>query len=216
MRTLRVLGKVLSFWRIAYSAGTWRRIGYVLVALPASVVCLALVLTGRTGTAAGYQRRLARGLAGPAPGGAAAARPGGVRVLVSSVAGVVISLVSWVVLQYIAFLAFINLAFPLRNYLVLGSRSGAALPWWGIHRAPSPGNIWASTYHNSWGGPTLAGAWAVHAGLVLISVLPVLLWAIRGLTRLQGRLTRALLGGGPATNPVADVSPRVSEPAPAR
>jgi hypothetical protein len=40
-------------------------------------------------------------------------------------------------------------------------------------------------YTTSWGGPTLAGAWAVHAGLALVTIYPVLAWAIRGLVRLS-------------------------------
>lgn len=49
-------------------------------------------------------------------------------------------------------------------------------------------------YSHAWGGPTLAGAWAVHAagGLALV---PVLIWLVRGLTALQRRLAGALLGG---------------------
>jgi hypothetical protein len=45
----------------------------------------------------------------------------------------------------------------------------------------------------AWGGPTLAGAWAVHAALGL-ALLPVELWLLRALTGLQGRLTGRLLG----------------------
>src|SRR5215217_4371376 len=45
----------------------------------------------------------------------------------------------------------------------------------------------------AWGGPTLVGAWAVHAVLALL-VLPVALWLLRGLTGLQGRLAARLLG----------------------
>lgn len=48
-------------------------------------------------------------------------------------------------------------------------------------------------YATAWGGPTLAGAWAVHALLALLLV-PVGLWLVRGLTTLQGRLAGALLG----------------------
>jgi hypothetical protein len=45
----------------------------------------------------------------------------------------------------------------------------------------------------AWGGPTLAGAWAVHAALALL-LLPVELWLLRALTGLQGRLAARLLG----------------------
>jgi hypothetical protein len=49
----------------------------------------------------------------------------------------------------------------------------------------------------AWGGPTLAGAWAVHAALALL-LLPVELWLLRGLTGLQGRLAARLLGADQA------------------
>ncbi len=44
-----------------------------------------------------------------------------------------------------------------------------------------------------WGGPSLAGRWAVHAlgGLVMLYAV---CWAVRGLTRLQARLVRRYLG----------------------
>ncbi|MEU6187935.1 hypothetical protein [Nocardia sp. NPDC047038] len=46
---------------------------------------------------------------------------------------------------------------------------------------------------DSWGGPTLAGAWAVHAALG-VGLLPVWLLALAGLGAFQLRLTRGLLG----------------------
>lgn len=49
-------------------------------------------------------------------------------------------------------------------------------------------------YENSWGGPTVVGAWVVHAALgVLIAAVFVGLIALFG--RLQLRLTRTVLGG---------------------
>jgi hypothetical protein len=51
----------------------------------------------------------------------------------------------------------------------------------------------SSEVARAWGGPTLAGAWAVHAALALL-LLPVELWMLRGLAGLQGRLTARLLG----------------------
>jgi hypothetical protein len=46
---------------------------------------------------------------------------------------------------------------------------------------------------NAWGGPTLAGAWAVHgtAGLAFLLLAP---WIVKGATALQGRLARRMLG----------------------
>ncbi|TQM33106.1 hypothetical protein [Nocardia bhagyanarayanae] len=56
----------------------------------------------------------------------------------------------------------------------------------------------ADDYENSWGGPTLAGAWAVHAALG-VGLLPVWLAALAGLGALQLRLIRQLFErAGPA------------------
>jgi hypothetical protein len=194
MRIRRVAGTVLSFWQVAYGVGTWRRIGYAIAAVPVCVVCLVLALAGRAGTAARYQRSLASGLTGRAAGETAPSLVAA-RVLVGSVAGLAIGLVSWAVLQYLALHAFLNLGFPLRNYLTIDEQSGVAFSLWGLRRVSPTGSIWASTYDGSWGGPTLLGAWAVHAGLVLVSSVPLLLWAVRGLTRLHGGLIRTVLGG---------------------
>lgn len=46
---------------------------------------------------------------------------------------------------------------------------------------------------SSWGGPTLAGAWATHAALG-IGLLPIWLLILAGLGAFQLRLTRGLLG----------------------
>ncbi|MCP2276021.1 hypothetical protein APR11_000696 [Nocardia amikacinitolerans] len=56
----------------------------------------------------------------------------------------------------------------------------------------------ANDYENSWGGPTLAGAWAVHAALG-VGLLPVWLAMLAGLGALQLRLIRKLFErAGPA------------------
>ncbi|MET8777306.1 hypothetical protein AB0H49_04565 [Nocardia sp. NPDC050713] len=56
----------------------------------------------------------------------------------------------------------------------------------------------ADDYENSWGGPTLAGAWAVHAALG-VGLLPVWLAVLAGLGALQLRLIRKLFErAGPA------------------
>src|SRR6266498_1815291 len=57
MRIRRVAATVLSFWRVAYGAGTWRRIGYAIAAVPVCVVCLVLALAGGGGTGVGRVRR---------------------------------------------------------------------------------------------------------------------------------------------------------------
>lgn len=48
-------------------------------------------------------------------------------------------------------------------------------------------------YENSWGGPTLAGAWAVHAALG-VGLLPVWLAILAGIGCVQRLLARLLLG----------------------
>ena len=53
---------------------------------------------------------------------------------------------------------------------------------------------WASTYYTENGGPTLAGTWAYHTAQQWVTIFPLLAWAIRGVTRLQGWLAQALLG----------------------
>ncbi|MFD3701510.1 hypothetical protein ACFWUP_00025 [Nocardia sp. NPDC058658] len=52
----------------------------------------------------------------------------------------------------------------------------------------------ADDYENSWGGPTLVGAWLVHAALGVL-IAPVFVGMIALLGRLQLRLTRTVLGG---------------------
>jgi hypothetical protein len=217
MRTWRALRRALSFWVTPYRAGTWRRFGYAVATLPANVVCLGLVVAGRAETAARLQRRLAGGFA-RLPIAEPRYPVHSARVVVCSVVGLAISVASWVLLQDLVYLMFINVAYPLREYVTAGFHDNFLLwdgwdLWWSIRvHAPSGPDPWANNYYTSWGGPTLAGAWVVHAGLALVTIFPVLAWMIRGLTRVQGRVTRALLGA-PATG--APVNPSaVAEPSP--
>jgi hypothetical protein len=116
-------------------------------------------------------------------------------VAAGSLGAVVVSLVGWLLAQWVAFIVLINVAFPVRDWLMSERHDANAglLPWrnFAPHVPAHTGNIWASTYYDSWGGPTLAGAWAVHAGLVLLVLVPVVVWLLRGLARLQLRLTGA-------------------------
>ncbi|MFD4458852.1 hypothetical protein [Nocardia sp. NPDC058480] len=52
----------------------------------------------------------------------------------------------------------------------------------------------ADGYENSWGGPTLVGAWAVHAALGVL-IAPVFVGMIALFGRLQLQVTRTVLGG---------------------
>lgn len=53
--------------------------------------------------------------------------------------------------------------------------------------------LMADDYANSWGGPTLAGAWAAHA-LLGVGLLPAWVVVLTGLGTVQRQLTRSLLG----------------------
>lgn len=195
MRTARL---IFSFWGTAYGRGTWRRFGYGLLTVPLALASLALAAAGRGRAAAAWQQRLARRLAGQP---ASAPPPGhpGPRVAGVALAGLATGLACWLLLQYLAVLMVANVAYPARAYIrFTAPGAGNILPWntWlDVHlvHGPSP---WVNDHYTAWGGPTLAGAWLVHAGLALLLVFPVLAWAIRGVTRLQARLTSVLLHGG--------------------
>ncbi|WP_067836892.1 hypothetical protein [Nocardia lijiangensis] len=87
-----------------------------------------------------------------------------VRVVAHSVLSACVGLLAW----FLVFLA------------VLGFVRGVAYPL-----------VAANDYENSWGGPTLAGAWAVHAALG-VGMLPVWLVVLAGLGAVQLRLIRKL------------------------
>ncbi|NES14406.1 MULTISPECIES: hypothetical protein [Micromonospora] len=132
-------------------------------------------------------------------------RPGRIRNLARALLALPVALAGSALTGTLAFLVLINvLAYPFR-------------PWLGI--GGSTGDIWADRYADSWGGPTLAGAWATHATLILLLVVPPLAWAVRGLTALQRRLTgSAAPAVRPAPNPgtAADRMPRDADGVPAR
>jgi hypothetical protein len=156
-------------WRLPFTADTWRRTAYVLLALPVGVVAAPVALLGGHRAAARWQRGLARRLL-PAAAAAPASRGGAGRAIAHALLSLPLNLASAVVVAYVWTLVLMNLAYPLRPGLGEG-------------------------YQDAWGGPTLAGAWAVHAagGLALLFAAT---WIVRGATALQGRLLRRLLGGG--------------------
>jgi hypothetical protein len=126
---------------------------------------------------------------------AALRRPDRLRSLARALFALPVALAGSALTGTLAFLVLINvLAYPFR-------------PWLGL--AESTGNT--EWYAGAWGGPTLGGAWATHAALILLLVLPVLAWAIRGLTALQWRLTGAASSttGTPGIPSVDRTAPRV-------
>jgi hypothetical protein len=152
--------------RAPLRADTWRRTGYALIALPVGLVSVPLALVG--GPAGRLQRRVARSLLRLEVGEPTRT---GVRALVHAVLAIPLNLLVLLITGYGWSLALLNLAYPARPLIGLGV--GGA---------------------DAWGGPTLAGAWAFHAltgGLGFLLAMP---WIVQGLTWIQGRLVRSLLG----------------------
>ncbi|MGI8329917.1 hypothetical protein ACRYCC_08115 [Actinomadura scrupuli] len=95
---------------------------------------------------------------------------GRLRSVAHAVIALPLNVLTLVITGYGWAIVVLNLAYPIRPLLGMGgSLSGA------------------------WGGPTLAGAWAVHAlgGLLFLYLTPLL---VRGLTGLQGGLLGRILG----------------------
>jgi hypothetical protein len=152
-------------WSWTFGAAMWRAVVYGLLSLPAGIASLLLPLVGAQGTAARLQLGLAERWLHRSMGRSQGGYRWG-RVITLGLLASMIGLLDWLLVA----LAGAN---TVRN-LLYGLTAG-------------------SSYAGSWGGPTLAGAWAVHAALALV-ILPVELWMLRGLTGLQGRLTARLLG----------------------
>ncbi|MER7946448.1 hypothetical protein ABTY59_03520 [Streptomyces sp. NPDC096079] len=78
-------------------------------------------------------------------------------------------------------------AFLLVGYALFNSVRNLGYPLWYLD----------TDYHQAWGGPTMAGVWAVHAGGWLLC-LAVLHWPVRRLARGQQALDRRATGDGRA------------------
>lgn len=152
--------------RAPLAAHTWRRTGYALVAVPVGLVSVPLALVG--GPAGRLQRWVAHRLLH-----VEVAEPvrTGPRALLHAVLAMPLNMVTMVTVGYGWSIAALNLAYPVRP--LIGMPAGG---------------------ENAWGGPSMAGAWAFHAltgGLAFLLAMP---WIVRGLTWVQGRLVRAMLG----------------------
>jgi hypothetical protein len=145
-----------------------RRALYPLVALPLALASLALLLVGRHRAASAVQLGLLRRLLGRR------FAPPSVGELVAYLLLILPGdAVALVVAGYLWLLVPVNLGYPLRP------------------------DTTAESVRDAWGGPTLAGAWAVHAvGAVLIFVL-VGLPILNGVAWLQGLLAKRMLGPRP-------------------
>jgi hypothetical protein len=149
-----------------FGAPMWRSVMYGLLSLPAGIASLLLTLIGAHQAAARLQRGLVdRWLHRPLAPPHGGDRSG--RVVTQALLTSMLGLLCWLL---------VALAGPntVRNVLLYPLTDGDEVA-------------------RAWGGPTLAGAWAVHAALALL-LLPVELWLLRGLTGLQGRLAARLLG----------------------
>ncbi|WP_405684973.1 hypothetical protein OG204_10845 [Streptomyces sp. NBC_01387] len=148
--------------REPFRAETWRRMAYIVLALPVTLLCIPLALAG--GPVGRIQRGLARRLLRVDAGEPARTGP---LALVHAVVSSPLNLVALTVCGYFWTIVVINFGFPLRT-----------------DGDPS----------HSWGGPTMAGAWAVHAvggGVTFLFLTP---WVAKGFTDLQTRLVSGFLG----------------------
>ncbi|MBO2454843.1 hypothetical protein J4573_47695 [Actinomadura barringtoniae] len=133
-----------------FTADTWRRTAYAVVALPATLPSLI----GRPA-----QPALARRFLGtPLP---ARRRP--FRTALHALVSLPLNLLAFLIAMYGWSLVLANLLYPLRIA------------------------VFGGTWEDAWGGPTLAGAWAVHSlgGFAFLFITPLLL---RWVTRVQERL----------------------------
>ncbi|WP_030906537.1 hypothetical protein [Streptomyces sp. NRRL F-5126] len=171
----RIVVRVL---REPFRAMTWRRLAYIVLALPVGLLCVLIALVG--GPAGRVQRGLARSLLGDETPAPVQGRARTALAFVHAVLSTPVNLAAIAVCGYFWTIVLINLGYPLRS------------------------DTTAESLAHAWGGPSLAGAWAVHAvggGLTFLFLTP---WVMRGFNALQAALIRAFLsdpasGGAPAS-----------------
>ncbi|MFC8512182.1 hypothetical protein [Streptomyces sp. NPDC057257] len=184
-------------WRVVrepFTAGTWRRFAYAVIAFPVSVVCVPLALVGAPtgrwqrglirrwlGAGEGVRAGVAARGQGPGPSAAgardseapaaeAAVPADGPRAgLLHALLSLPVNLLTLAVTLYGWAIVPMNLGWPLRA---------------------------GSDYSHAWGGPTFAGAWAFHAVLGGLGFLLLMPWVGRGLAAVQLRVARRFLGRG--------------------
>ncbi|MFJ6697647.1 sensor domain-containing protein [Streptomyces sp. NPDC091272] len=148
--------------REPFLAETWRRMLFLLLALPVGLLCVPPALVGRP--VGRLQLTLHRRLLGKEFEVRERAEVLGA---VHALAALPVHLVALVVTYFCWFVVVINLGYPLR-----------------------PDN----DPTDSWGGPTMAGAWALHGVVGGLGFLLLAPWVARGFTTLQTRLAASLLG----------------------
>jgi hypothetical protein len=147
-----------------FTAANWRRCAYLAAVLPAGIWGAILAMRGRPDDAIDLHAGLSHKLLDRTLFiSPGSASPG--RVALYGLATVPMNLAFLLAGAYVWSIVPMNLAFPLRS----GDLS------------------------TSWGGPSLAGAWAVHAlgGVVFLFVAPVV---VHALTTLQSRFQLKMLG----------------------
>jgi len=151
------------------------------VGLPLALAAVPMALFGGSEPAARAQRATVRrygpGWMTEPPGGTGAARTlrhSAVILLPSAASFALVTLSATVALS---------------GYLY-GFRPDASYAAFSHPFTPEP------AFHGAWGGPTLAGAWFVHA-MTALGIHVVCLAAIRLLTALQDRVSRRMLGASP-------------------
>jgi len=149
MRSSLATPAALPILATPFTAETWRRTAYAIVALPATLPSLI----GRPAQPALARRFL--GVEMPAR------RP--FRTVLHAVISLPLNLLAFLIAMYGWSLVLANLLYPLRVA------------------------VFGGTWEDAWGGPTLAGAWAVHSlgGFAFLFITPLLL---RWVTRAQERL----------------------------
>jgi hypothetical protein len=142
-----------------------RSLGYDVALVPVSLLAIGNSLLGRADTVHRTWRRLARFQGSPDP--IRLRRPGAASVIFSGLVSTAVGLLSWFLLMI----------------LVIAVVRG---PFYGfVETGPvGPG---------TWGGPTKAGAWAVHA-VVAVPIIVALPYVLRGLALLQAATIRRLYG----------------------
>ena len=154
-----------SIWRKPFAVDTWQRTAYLLVAAPVAGVALGCALVGRPSTAAALSARVAARLAVVARPDTVIRPASTARSALHALLGLALGALSLVVTAYGLSLILLNLAYPVRGVDDLAG---------------------------SWGGPTLAGVWAVHAagGLVFLFLVP---WVVNGMVAVHRRLLLATI-----------------------
>jgi hypothetical protein len=158
--------------RVPLARLVWR--AWVVDPLIFGLVALPLTLTGQVRRVARLRHQRLDTTRTPA----SSPPKGQHRVGLATVATLLPTLVSFLAALLIVYLVYFGELYPLRP---------DAIAYLEDMFGPFPGGA------DSWGGPTLIGAWFVHA-MVAVALQAVGLALIRGLGALCGRITRPLLG----------------------